>query len=106
MGEQADMMLDGTLCQACGEYIGSDFPDYCSDCKKDVDELIKESKTQKLNKKKKLKKKQVVFTANQVDTLVHLIDSEIGRLKLLQEDATYDEYLKINTLTQIMEKLK
>ena len=35
MGEIADMMLDGTLCQCCGVYIGSDydFPTHCSDCK-------------------------------------------------------------------------
>ncbi len=33
MGEIAEMMLDGTLCEGCGEYIGSDagYPQYCSD---------------------------------------------------------------------------
>jgi hypothetical protein len=33
MGEIADMMLDGTLCEACGEYIGEGegFPRYCSE---------------------------------------------------------------------------
>ncbi len=32
MGEIAEMMLDGTLCEACGEFIGdeSGFPQYCS----------------------------------------------------------------------------
>jgi hypothetical protein len=32
MGEIAEMMLDGTLCEACGDFIGSDagFPQYCS----------------------------------------------------------------------------
>lgn len=32
MGEIADMMLDGTLCEMCGVYIGTDsgFPMYCS----------------------------------------------------------------------------
>ncbi len=32
MGEIAEMMLDGTLCEGCGEYIGSDagYPQYCS----------------------------------------------------------------------------
>lgn len=32
MGEIAEMMLDGTLCEACGEYIGGarGFPRYCS----------------------------------------------------------------------------
>lgn len=35
MGDIADMMLDGTLCQVCGEYIGQedfDFPQSCSSC--------------------------------------------------------------------------
>jgi hypothetical protein len=34
MGEIAEMMLDGTLCASCGEYIGSDngYPTYCSGC--------------------------------------------------------------------------
>lgn len=33
MGEVAEMMLDGTLCEGCGEYIGDPvgFPQYCSD---------------------------------------------------------------------------
>jgi hypothetical protein len=33
MGEIAESMLDGTLCEACGEYIGSDsgYPNYCSE---------------------------------------------------------------------------
>jgi hypothetical protein len=39
MGEIADMMLDGTLCEACGSYIegnGEGFPRYCSDqCARD-----------------------------------------------------------------------
>lgn len=32
MGEYAEMMLDGTCCECCGEYIGLDggFPQYCS----------------------------------------------------------------------------
>ena len=32
MGEIADMMLDGTLCEGCGDYIGDaeGFPRYCS----------------------------------------------------------------------------
>jgi hypothetical protein len=38
MGDIADMMLDGTLCEGCGEFIGEDegYPRYCSEqCKKD-----------------------------------------------------------------------
>ena len=33
MSEIAEMMLDGTLCECCGEYIGGGylgFPQYCS----------------------------------------------------------------------------
>lgn len=33
MGEIAEMMLDGTLCQGCGVYIGnSGYPGYCDEC--------------------------------------------------------------------------
>jgi hypothetical protein len=34
MGEIAEMMLDGTLCAGCGEYLGRDlgFPQYCDGC--------------------------------------------------------------------------
>lgn len=40
MGEIADMMLDGTLCECCGSFIdfddGDGFPRYCSDqCARD-----------------------------------------------------------------------
>lgn len=36
MGEIADMMLDGTLCQGCGEFMDGDglgLPRYCHGCK-------------------------------------------------------------------------
>lgn len=34
MGEYAEMMLDGTCCQYCGEYLGSDagYPQSCPSC--------------------------------------------------------------------------
>jgi hypothetical protein len=34
MGDVADMMLDGTLCEKCGEFIGDavDFPRACKSC--------------------------------------------------------------------------
>lgn len=51
MGEIADMMLDGTLCEGCGEFIEGDasgFPRYCSpQCAKDrgvVPEIQKRKK--------------------------------------------------------------
>lgn len=38
MGEIADMMLDGTMCQGCGEWLndgedGPGYPGYCAGCK-------------------------------------------------------------------------
>ena len=36
MGEIADMMLDGTLCEGCGVYLENslgDFPQRCRDCR-------------------------------------------------------------------------
>lgn len=32
MGEVADMMLDGTLCQVCGEFLNDDPPGYPCTC--------------------------------------------------------------------------
>lgn len=37
MGDIAEMMLDGTLCEGCGEYlegVGEGFPRYCSACRR------------------------------------------------------------------------
>lgn len=39
MGEIADMMLDGTLCQSCGVFLNDEPPGYpctCHDCGKGV----------------------------------------------------------------------
>lgn len=38
MGEVAEMMLDGTLCEGCGVYLdgnGEGFPRHCHDCKRE-----------------------------------------------------------------------
>lgn len=35
MGEYAEMMLDGTCCMQCGEYIDQDFPGLCASCKRE-----------------------------------------------------------------------
>lgn len=38
MGEISDMMLDGTLCEQCGEFIGKggDFPQCCASCEAEM----------------------------------------------------------------------
>lgn len=42
MGEMAEMMLDGTMCQYCGEYLGSDngYPTSCG-CDEQTDIPVK-----------------------------------------------------------------
>jgi Zn finger protein HypA/HybF involved in hydrogenase expression len=37
MGDLADMMLDGTLCEGCGVYLGDavGYPRRCKPCRKD-----------------------------------------------------------------------
>jgi hypothetical protein len=38
MGEYADLMLEGCLCQSCGELLGEGdgFPEYCSACQSEM----------------------------------------------------------------------
>lgn len=38
MGEYAEMMLDGTCCHICGEYLGGDdgYPVACPSCQDDL----------------------------------------------------------------------
>ena len=40
MGDVADMILDGTLCEQCGTYIseGNGFTRTCEDCKEENDD--------------------------------------------------------------------
>jgi hypothetical protein len=35
MGEYAEMMIDGTCCMQCGEFIDQDFPGLCASCRAD-----------------------------------------------------------------------
>lgn len=50
MGEIADMILEGELCQYCGVYLDDsrgEFPQSCKDCEKEADRDDKESKRKK-----------------------------------------------------------
>lgn len=56
MGEYADMILDGTMCQGCGEWLndgddGDGFPGWCYSCQPD-DEPVKKASRQKYARKK------------------------------------------------------
>lgn len=52
MGEIADMMLDGTMCQGCGVWLhdgadGPGYPGYCHSCARDANTV--EAKTRRAN---------------------------------------------------------
>ena len=44
MGEYAEMMLDGTCCSTCGEYIGTDneYPTMCAGCAAEFEETMED----------------------------------------------------------------
>lgn len=54
MGEIADMMLEGSMCQQCGEYLGTGdgYPTLCTACSEK--ELPKPSTSKKKKKRKKV----------------------------------------------------
>ena len=58
MGEIADMMLDGTMCQGCGEWLGEPqgFPGYCSACAREIEPF--EPSKKRRRRKRKAKKEQ------------------------------------------------
>lgn len=51
MGEIADMMLEGILCQCCGTYLGEGdgFPLHCAGCKPDTPKKPKRSGKEKIH---------------------------------------------------------
>lgn len=56
MGEIADMMLDGTLCEHCGAFIGNPcgYPRYCcKQCALDAGALWESDRPRRKHKKKK-----------------------------------------------------
>lgn len=58
MGEIAEMMLDGTLCECCGAYIGpgEGFPRYCSkQCALDRGAIFTDGRRKKNKKRKVIK---------------------------------------------------
>lgn len=51
MGEIAEMMLDGTLCCQCGEFLDSDlgdFPQMCAGCADEGEPMVEARPTKKV----------------------------------------------------------
>lgn len=58
MGEIAEMMLEGILCESCGVFLGGDaagYPRYCADC---AAHSVDEEKIEKPKKTKQKKRKR------------------------------------------------
>jgi len=60
MGEIAEMMLDGTLCECCGEFIGEGdgFPQYCSSECSSGRGVVAEPTKKKEGKKRRQKRRK------------------------------------------------
>lgn len=62
MGEIAEMMINGYLCEGCGVFLDGEepgFPRRCEDCKEASEtNLLKQKKRRNTSKKQKSKKKQ------------------------------------------------
>lgn len=59
MGEIADMILDGTMCAGCGEWLndgadGDGFPGYCSGCATDIEYSPPKKKKRRKKRKKSI----------------------------------------------------
>lgn len=51
MGEIAEMMLDGTMCAGCGEWLnggedGDGYPEYCGSCQREESKAAQKQKSQ------------------------------------------------------------
>lgn len=57
MGKIAEMMLDGTLCEGCGEYLGDGdgFPQRCDGCSPEPSEQAKTKRARRRGQRPRLR---------------------------------------------------
>lgn len=88
MGEIADMMLDGTMCAGCGEWLhggedGDGIPGYCASCAPDFDREPTQDRTEARTKKHakpgKIKCPVCSKSVKEVGLLAHMWDKHAAR---------------------------
>lgn len=107
MGEIADMMLDGTLCEGCGVYIGEGdgFPQYCSkDCADDrgyseqENSLTKKERSRKKAKSKRKRKNNRYKKMMEQHSITIMLVEEImdanDKYELLEDLASHCKEIK------------
>lgn len=49
MGDISEMMLDGTMCAGCGEFLGQGegYPKFCKECQDEMDAVKRKPKKHK-----------------------------------------------------------
>lgn len=77
MGEYADMMLDGTLCEGCGVYLGADsgYPMRCRSCRADRSREVQIADTKKKNGASKVSCPQCQKRVKEVGLKDHMRDA-------------------------------
>ena len=89
MGEIAEMMLDGTLCQVCGSIIDGDtpgYPRYCEDCAKDevvsdIEEIEYDFNFNKVGIEKLAEQVMYQGTIKQKKAIINTLYKCIGKIK-------------------------
>ena len=88
MGEIAEMMLDGTLCQVCGSVIDGDtpgYPRYCIDCAKgqvvsDIEEIEYDFNFNKVDIEKLVEQVMYQGTTKQKKAIIKLCYKLIDKM--------------------------
>ncbi len=112
MGEYAEMMLDGTCCCSCGEYIGDGdgFATYCASCEPAEQKVFVPAKQESPKPKKKIKCNHSSCSRRFVDENAlknHLRTFHIDKVALQQKQEK-DKRLNImrNAAHQLLESLE
>lgn len=82
MGEIAEMMLDGTMCAGCGEWLndgedGEGYPGYCEGCADDYREVAPERKKPLAKIMDELKTPQAKFQSP-IDKMLGGVEKSMG----------------------------
>lgn len=109
MGDIADMMIDGTCCECCGEFMGSEgegFPRYCSEqCAKDRGVDYEEKNEIEVDKKKirKLVKLFEDCNGEEICTAIAMIDIVANSLLVQMASEVLFHRIKQNVCNEHIE---
>lgn len=89
MGEIAEMMLDGTMCQCCGVFLnsgeeGDGFPVYCSGCEPEEEPVTQKKKVGSSEKRRRKKIRKILQDNFDTDVVEGFFSINKGWVDFLQ----------------------